>query len=252
MSYSTIENCEHESIHDGCCENCGLYTGLRIDYDLEYTKNLKKSTESNTGDLKNVDFISEELRDIVSKNMMTQKISAKRRAQSMICEIYVSGSLTNEVQPEQVIKYLKLPKGVVKKSMRIISGTDTKIQQTNTVQIISISPFYCLREICTEIDSFKECNSDLKSGKNNVNKYVDILPHFENLKLLIENVIHYSPCIINNRPKNLTVGFIRYYCKLKKLTIRDINNVFGVSKAISEQIASKLKKLCIKYNIHVD
>lgn len=234
-----IENCEHYSIREGYCDLCGLSIGMRLEFEPDYLRNYTyiKPVQNHDTELKQVNCISQELREIVKENLKVKgKSIKKRRSKNVFCETYISGALIDEIKPEEIINLLNLSKKHVKDSMRIISGTNTKVvcdETPKTLQMVSISPLYLLTEICMLID---------KSGKI-------IFPHIDNIRNLINVVEKISPSINNNRPKNLTIGFIKYYCVLNHINIGDISTITGISKPVINQMTSKIKKICISHNI---
>lgn len=237
---SIFDDCEHLSLREGYCENCGLDIGPRIEMESGYIDSYMMSTKSDPKnydkELNKIDCISEELKNKVSDNLSKEKRSTRAvsRKLDVFCQVYVSGAELNELHPHQIVKSLDISGRNLNKTIRNISGTGTKniCDQSGdymTCSIVSISPVDSLKEICDVIEK--------------------IAPYQEEIKELITQCIRKSPSILNERPKHIAAGFVKYFCQVRKITIRDIGSYIDLSNPTINQYSTKVKTICEKHDI---
>jgi len=237
---SIFDTCKHISLREGYCEFCGLDVGIRLEMESCYSDNymLMSKTEIKNFDneLNKLDTISDKLKNKVTDNLSREKRPIKEvsRKLDVFKQVYVAGAELNELNPNQMSKSLKLTGKNLNRSLRDISGTGRHAVtdedgQTTTCPIVSISPIDSLQEMCSAIDK--------------------VQPFYENIKKLIELCIKKSPSLLNERPNYVSIGFIKFYCQVKGITIKDIGSYVNLPNPTINQYSSKVKKICELHNI---
>jgi len=241
--FETIENCPHEYCTEGYCTACGLETGPKIEFSGGFSdshiKAKSTSEQSYQREIERVDGLSKELKETVvnklNQNMKNSRESS--RVQNVFCEVYVSGAKKGELKPDNVVRCLHMNGRNLNKSLRVLSGTSPKTVKDEegeviTMPIVSISPIDCIDDICDKID---------KQGK--------IKAHVDTIRELISKAIDKYPHLLNERPKHVAAGFVKYYCQLHKLLIQDISGLVEISNPTLNQYSTKAKKICEKYKL---
>ncbi len=238
-NFTTLDNCEHDVIIEGFCDNCGLEVGPRIDMESNFIDNYMISTRNepknyNT-EINKID-VSEQVKTVISEslNKTDRSVKGVTRELDVFCHAYLASAELNELQPEKALKSLNITSKNLNKSLRIISGTDKKVIKDNegqviTCPIVSISPIECLKEICTKIEYLK--------------------PHQDDIQKLIQTMLRKSPTLLNEKPKHIAIGFIKCYCKRKKIPIKDFIGQMDISEATINQYSSKINKLIDMHDI---
>ena len=165
--------------------------------------------------------------DKLSKSNVNNRES--NRTFNVFCAAYVTGVELGEIKPDNVVGSLEMKGKTVNKSLRAISGTGIKTYKDDNgkiliMPVVSISPLDRVSEICNEID------------KDNLE------PHIEIIKEIISKVIKRNPAILNDRPKYVAAGFIKFYCQKEGLSIKDIASKAKMSNPTLNQYSSRAKK----------
>jgi len=249
---SFMDDCEHLNITEGFCQSCGLSTGPRLDFDVTNSDShfpfVKNESKNYDTELSKIDCMSDKLKQVVVENLGKEKRPAKEASRKLevFCQVYVAGAEMNELKPDQIAGSLKMSGRNLNKSLRVISGTSHKSIKDDEGQpticpIVSISPIDCLKDICQQIDDAKSRNEQEKISK-----------HYENMKVALNRIIKKSPSILNERPKYIAAGFVKYYCHIKNINIKDISSIIDLSTPTLNQYSSKVRKLCEMHDIEFD
>jgi hypothetical protein len=251
-SMSFLRECLHEYIKEGFCANCGFGMGPRLDFDSIYYKgqmsavnNTQKGYET---ELSKIGGFSETLTNLVKTKLKNEKRPAKEttRKLDVFCQFYVEGASLGEINPVKIAKKLKLNGRNLNKSLRIVSGTSKKSVRSidgiiKTLQVVSISPVDCLKDICNMYDNvISECSGE------RLETYYDEFVHY--LKLAIKK----SPSLLNERPKYVAIGFVKYYCGYFGIELKNIGKIVDISVPTLNQYSSKMKKLFDLHKIKFD
>lgn len=248
-----IVNCDHPDTNEGFCTNCGSSTGPRLEFESIYSKG-QISVNKNTGKcfetyLENVHGVSDKLKTTVIKKLNGDSKNTRNTnmAQKTFCQIYLSGAEIYELNPDSVVNSLNLKGRKLNQSIRTVSGTSKKSSNNPDsskdliLQIVSISPTDCLKEICNDFDNkFKH-----STGEN------PLIFYCETIKNIISKIIKVNPSILNERPKYIAVGFIRHYCINNNIPITNLQEIANISIPTLNQYTNKAKKMCKKYNVLV-
>jgi len=242
---SLFDECQHEDIYQGFCKKCGLDVGLRLEIDSSFSDHFMSS--SNTG-FKNYDTeinsltgVSEELKNKITDNLNKEKRSIKEttRKLDVFQQLYIAGAELNELNPDQNAKSLNLNSKNLNKSLRDISGTGNKVirddnGEITTCPVVSLDPINFLKDFCDKIPLIKS--------------------EFSNMKNSFKQLLSKSPCLLNERPKCITLGFIKIYCQVHGISLKELNlisYVDDVSSATINQYSTKIKKICNSLNFDI-
>jgi hypothetical protein len=242
-----LENCEHEFCIEGYCNSCGIEMGVKIDFNSGYgDTHVKSKSASNQGydhELSQLTEISEELREVVSSKFRQKKgrVRDSSRANDVFCETYIGGAKMGELKPDSIAKSLGMNGKGVNKSLRAISGTSLRtIKDDNgkviLMPVVSINPLDCVVDICEQIDRASKDESKEKLAN-----------HIEDIKKIIAYIIRKCPSLLNERPRHVAAGFIKYYCQINSLPFQEMGIQLNLSNPTLNQYNSKAKLLCEKY-----
>ena len=76
---------------------------------------------------------------------------------------------------------------------------------------------------------------------------VQLGPHIDKIKAIISEVIKNNPTILNDRPKYVAAGFIKFYCNKEGLNFKDISTKAGMSNPTLNQCSSKAASQYVAY-----
>jgi len=242
-----LENCEHDFCVEGYCNSCGIEMGVKIDFNVGYSDtHVKTKSASSQGyehELSQLTELSVELKDAVSAKLGQKKGRTRdsSRANDVFCETYIGGAKMGELKPDSVVKSLGMNGRGVNKSLRAISGTSIKtIKDENgkvvLMPVVCISPLDYITQICTQMDQSTKPNSKDK-----------LLPYADEIKRIVSYIIKKSPSLLNERPRHLAAGFVKYYCVLNELPFQEMAKVLDFSNPTLNQYTAKAKSLCEKY-----
>lgn len=245
--FDILNECTHDFCSDGYCSSCGMDLGPKMEFDFSYSDIHMKSTSSSGHtyyyEVNQIDYLSEQLREVVT-NKLNQETCHPRessRILAVFCGVYVEGAKIGELKPDNVVKSLKMKGRDLNKSLRVVSGTSRKTIKDNegevvVMPVVSISPLDCVIDICKQIDK----HSDRK---------VKLDIHIDSIKNLISKAIKKMPSLLNERPRYVAAGFIKYYCQVNGLPTQDIGTFVDLSGPTLNQYNSKAKSLCKMYNL---
>ena len=242
-----LENCEHDFCVEGYCNSCGIEMGVKIDFNVGYSDtHVKTKSVSNQGyehEINQLTELSVELKEAVSAKLSQKKGRTRdsSRANDVFCETYIGGAKMGELKPDSVVKSLGMNGKGVNKSLRAISGTSIKtIKDENgkvvLMPVVSINPLDYIVQICSQIDESAKSKEQDK-----------LLPHADAIKRIISYIIKKSPSLINERPRHVAAGFIKYYCIINELPLQEMGKILDLSNPTLNQYTSKAKILCEKY-----
>jgi hypothetical protein len=245
FTLSLFDDCGHEDIYQGFCTNCGLDVGMRLEMESVFSDNYMSSSKNEyknyDNEINSVVGISEELKNKVIDNLSKEKRSMKEttRKLDVFQQLYVSGAELHQLNPEQNAKSLNLNTKNLNKSLRDISGTGTKLirdeqGEITTCPIVSLDPINFLKEFCDKIAIIK--------------------PEFINMSKSFKELLKKSPCLLNERPKCITLGFIKIYCQVHGISLKELNLVSyveDITNATINQYSTKIKKICTNLNFEI-
>lgn len=228
-----MEYCDHSYVVDGFCDLCGLGMGPMLKYKSDDSDFIRYQRKNYNSAIEDLDCISEVLKDEVKNRLSKEKYPNREESRrlNIFCQIYVSGAELKELNPEETAGILQVKGKSLNKSLRIVSGTGKKNVKDHsgkiiTLQIVSISPLDFVRELCALLDSEHNISySEIKSG--------------------LETVIARHPSLLNDRPKYIAAGYIKYYCQNNDITVKDMSSIFGIDNPKINHYALRLKKLIV-------
>lgn len=240
-----LENCEHDFCVEGYCNSCGIEMGVKIDFNAGYgDTHVKTKSVSGQGydrELNQLTELSVELKEVVSAKLGQKKGRTRdsSRANDVFCETYIGGAKMGELKPDSVVKSLGMNGRGVNKSLRAISGTSIKtIKDENgkvvLMPVVSINPLDYITQICIQMDQATKSDDKLS-------------PHSDDIKRIISYIIKKSPSLLNERPRHVAAGFIKYYCVINRLPFQEMGKTLDLSNPTLNQYTSKAKSLCEKY-----
>jgi hypothetical protein len=226
-----LENCEHPYCIEGYCETCGFEMGPKIDYECTFGDNFFKKGSNNHSyedEINKIEGASNELIKALTSKLSNCQANNREsnRSFNVFCAAYVTGVELGEIKPDNVVDSLEMKSKTVNKSLRAISGTGVKTYKDSKgkaliMPVVSISPLDKVAEICNSIDP------------------VQLGPHINKIKAIISEVIRNNPTILNDRPKYVAAGFIKFYCNKEGLSFKDISTKAGMSNPTLNQCSSK-------------
>ena len=231
-----LEDCEHLYCNDGYCETCGTIMGPKIDYEINYNEGISKSKNGSNFNYENeidkIEGTSDDFKKALLDKLNTGHTDNRQSNKSFnfFCAAYVTGVEMGEIKPDVVAGKLEMKSKTVNKSLRAISGTGFKTFKDNNgkvlvIPVVSISPIDIVEEICNEVDKDK------------------LGPHIDKIKKIISDVIKVNATVLNDKPRYVAAGFIKFYCQKEGISIKDIGIKALISNPTLNQYSAKAMKL---------
>lgn len=236
-----MELCEHPSIYNGVCNDCGMeinatQNSTHIDMSSTFSEYHSYIDSNNTlpfeNDLKDLS-IPEEVKNMVmtlasSCPKETHRMGVRR--QQLFSYIYLAYlKLGYKFDPEKIKTEMKMNQREVNMALRIVSGTssiDIPLPLNDdsdpiSAPVVVIPPTNYLEDICK---------------KNNLEE------SYEEILAMTKTILSKNKMLYEYNPKHIAISLVKYYMNKNGINISKFAKLNGISDSILKQHLSKIAK----------
>ena len=211
-----LDDCDHEEVINGACENCGLILGLGYDFTTEYSKNYTKMNTSKAPMVDTIEGIPAEVIKCAKKNIeeMQQKTGKKIRNDAKHTFIVLYNAyleLGFNFKPHDLAAKLKLSRKNVNWCLKVSSGTSlTKMAsgESSYQSIVIISPIAFIDSIC----------------KNN-----EMGDHCLEIKRITREILEQKDILYSARPEYVSYAIVKKYSELHGIQLKSFSKKNNIS-----------------------
>lgn len=212
-----LDDCIHEDIVEGVCENCGLIVGEGYDFSTEYSKNYTKMNTTKVSILETIEGIPEEVIKKAKMNIEHKQEESGKKIRNdakntfiVLYNTYLELGL--DFKPHELAEKLKLNRKDVNWCLKVSSGTSltkNNVSEDNKYpSIVIISPVSFIDSIC----------------KNN-----DISEHCEEIKLITREILEKNDILYASRPEYVSYAIIKRYAETKGISLKSFSKKNKIS-----------------------
>lgn len=232
-----MDNCNHDNIVDGICEDCGLeFQSSFIDMSSSYSEYHSfmdtVTVQPFESDLKNLS-IPQEVKNLVitlanSCSKDTHRMGVRR--QQLFSYIYLAYlQLGFKFDPEKIKDELKMNQREVNMALRIISGTSSvdislPIMEGGapiSAPVVVISPIIYLEELC-KVNKVEEHTTKI----------------IEMSKVLLKK----NRILYEFNPRHIAISLIKHYLNISSISYPKFAKFNGISDSILKQHVTRIMK----------
>lgn len=237
-----MQDCEHQTIYEGICNDCGMEvygtaTGTFIDMKSSYSEYHSYVDTTNIqpfeSDLKNID-IPDEVKNLVmnlasSCSRETHRMGVRR--QQLFSYIYLAYlQLGFKFDPEKIRKEMKMSQREINMALRIISGTSSidiplpvsEQSEPLSAPVVVISPIIYIEEVCETNNLAQFKDEVIQLGKEILDKN----------KMLLEY-----------NPKHIAITIVKHYMNIKNISVQKFSKINGISDSILKHHLQRINKI---------
>lgn len=212
-----LDDCVHDEIVEGVCENCGLIVGEGYDFSTEFSKNYTKMNTTKVSIIDTIEGIPKEVIDRAKINieMKLEENGKKIRndAKNTFIVLYNAYlELGLDFKPHDLAEKLGLNRKDVNWCLKVSSGTSltkSNISEDNKYQpIVIISPVSFIDSIC----------------KNN-----DISEHCEEIKKITREILEQNDSLYSSRPEYVSYAIVKQYAEKHGMTLKSFSKKNKIS-----------------------
>ena len=162
-----LDNCIHDDIVEGVCDNCGLMVGEGYDFSTEYSKNYTKMNTTKVSILESIEGLPEEVinaaRSNIEKKQEENGKKIRNDAKNTFIVLYNAYlELGLDFKPHELAEKLKLNRKDINWCLKVSSGTSltkTSVSEDNRYpSIVIISPVSFIESICKNNEISQYCD----------------------------------------------------------------------------------------------
>lgn len=212
-----LDDCMHDEIIDGVCENCGLIIGEGYDFSTEYTKNYTKMNTTKVSIIDTIEGVPEKVINRAKMNIENKQRESGKKirndAKNTFIVLYNAYlELGIDFKPHDLALKLGLNRKDVNWCLKVSSGTSlSKMNVSNDnhyPSIVIISPISFIDSIC----------------KNN-----DMTDHCEELKRITKEILDQKDVLYSSRPEYVSYAIVKKYSELYGIPLKSYSKKNKIS-----------------------
>lgn len=227
--------CMHDFLDDShTCTTCGLMMDFQEFDDVEFSKShLRVRTPHQSEfekDLLAHRFDEDVTKWIMENSCLRMPYKAETRAKILFAYAYLAHlHLKKTFDPHELALKMSLDRFGIDEAIKIASGISAHQvhnQQTSrlSASVVVMTPESCVSDICKALDLSEE--------------------HKSNLKAIAVAIVKKNPLLLEEDPKRLAAGILRYYYDKAGVTFNLISKKLGYTTAITRKY-SKMVAECL-------
>jgi len=212
-----LDDCIHDDIVEGVCENCGLIVGEGYDFSTEYSKNYTKMNTTKVSILETIEDIPEEVisraRMNIEKKQEENGKKIRNDAKNTFIVLYNAYlELGMDFKPHELAEKLKLNRKDVNWCLKVSSGTSltkSSVSEDNKYpSIVIISPVSFIDSIC----------------KNN-----EISDHCNEIKDITREILDKKDILYSSRPEYVSYAIVKKYAEKNGISLKSFSKKNKIS-----------------------
>ena len=212
-----LDDCIHEDIVEGVCENCGLIVGEGYDFSTEYSKNYTKMNTTKVSIIDTIEGVPQEVIDKAKQNIETKQEESGKKIRNdakntfiVLYNAYLELGL--DFKPHELANKLNLNRRDVNWCLKVSSGTSlskTSVSEDqNYPSIVIISPVSFIDSIC----------------KNN-----EISEHCDEIKRITRKILEQKDILYSSRPEYVSFAIVKKYSEQNGITLKSFSKKNKIS-----------------------
>ena len=212
-----LDDCIHDEIIEGVCENCGLIIGEGYDFTTEYSKNYTKMNTTKVSIIDTIDGIPKEVVERVKINIEKKQEENGKKirndAKNTFIVLYNAYlELGIDFKPHELAAKLKLGRKDINWCLKVSSGTS--LSKTSVSEdykypsIVIISPISFIDSIC----------------QNN-----QMSEHCEELKKITKEILEKKDILYSSRPEYVSFAIVKKYSEFHNIPLKSFSKKNKIS-----------------------
>ena len=212
-----LDNCIHDDIVEGVCDNCGLMVGEGYDFSTEYSKNYTKMNTTKVSILESIEGLPEEVintaRSNIEKKQEENGKKIRNDAKNTFIVLYNAYlELGLDFKPHELAEKLKLNRKDINWCLKVSSGTSltkTSVSEDNRYpSIVIISPVSFIESIC----------------KNN-----EISQYCDEIKDITREILEKKDILYSSRPEYVSYAIVKKYAEKNGISLKSFSKKNKIS-----------------------
>jgi len=212
-----LDNCIHDDIVEGVCDNCGLMVGEGYDFSTEYSKNYTKMNTTKVSILESIEGLPEEVinaaRSNIEKKQEENGKKIRNDAKNTFIVLYNAYlELGLDFKPHELAEKLKLNRKDINWCLKVSSGTSltkTSVSEDNRYpSIVIISPVSFIESIC----------------KNN-----EISEYCDEIKDITREILEKKDILYSSRPEYVSYAIVKKYAEKNGISLKSFSKKNKIS-----------------------
>jgi hypothetical protein len=212
-----LDDCIHDEIIEGVCENCGLIIGEGYDFTTEYSKNYTKMNTTKVSIIDTIEGVPQEVINRAKFNIEKKQEENGKKIRNdtkntfiVLYNAYLE--LGMDFKPHELALKLGLNRKDINWCLKVSSGTS--LSKTNVSEdhkypsIVIISPVSFIDSICQ---------------KN------EMLDHCEELKKITREILEQKDILYSSRPEYVSFAIVKKYSELHGISLRSFSKKNKIS-----------------------
>lgn len=233
--FTDLTMCPHDFIQDSVCSTCGMVIERQEIEDADFSKYHNRPKKSPVASL-NKDIeklnVNIDVKKWVQQKIGDAKIVYRQESRNKILFAYIYLGYLHLGKPfnyEDIAIEMGLTRSGIDVAIKIasgISGPSLRLPQSNineniTAPIVVISPKDILISLAQKLEMTREA----------IQEMVEIL----------NKLIEASPIYLEDNPKYIAIGLIRYYYEIHNYKFTNVGKKLGVANCISKKYCEIFK-----------
>jgi hypothetical protein len=212
-----LDNCIHDDIVEGVCDNCGLMVGEGYDFSTEYSKNYTKMNTTKVSILESIEGLPEEVINVARSNIEKKQEENGKKIRNdakntfiVLYNAYLELGL--DFKPHELAEKLKLNRKDINWCLKVSSGTSltkTSVSEDNRYpSIVIISPVSFIESIC----------------KNN-----EISQYCDEIKDITREILEKKDILYSSRPEYVSYAIVKKYAEKNGISLKSFSKKNKIS-----------------------
>ena len=212
-----LDDCIHDEIIEGVCENCGLIIGEGYDFSTEYSKNYTKMNTTKVSIIDTIEGVPQEVINRAKFNIEKKQEENGKKirndAKNTFIVLYNAYlELGIDFKPHELALKLGLNRKDINWCLKVSSGTSlskTSVSEDHKYpSIVIISPISFIDSIC----------------QNN-----QMSEHCEELKKITREILEQKDILYSSRPEYVSFAIVKKYSELHGIPLRSFSKKNKIS-----------------------